>query len=92
MKSQKQSKQGSTATDTSNPNQGWSIIDIYDTRGYMTLAIVPQHPSPFATPNEAQRFVWNQAKQGDDVCRKALQAVASSELSGKSATPRKKHK
>lgn len=63
--------------------QGWALETMYDSRGYVTCAVVPSGPTPFNTPREAMEFVWGRAKEGDLTCRQALSIVSASELAGK---------
>ena len=69
--------------------QGWQLATVYDTRGYFTWAIAPLDGSPHASAFHAQQFVWERAKAGDLVCRRALSLVAASELAGKSKASKK---
>lgn len=70
--------------------QGWKLELIYDARGYFAFAISPTQGSALGSAHLAHMFVWEKAKLGDLVCRRALSIVASSELAGKSAKVRKK--
>lgn len=63
--------------------QGWMLDAVYDLRGYVAEVIFPTQSSPFKTPHEAKAFVWERAKSGDVLCRRALSIVASSELAEK---------
>ena len=58
---------------------GWQLADVYDTRGYWTVAVVPHGPR-FATPHDAHQFVWDCAKRGDKECRDAMSAVVHTEM------------
>ena len=69
--------------------QGWQLATVYDTRGYFTWAIAPLDGSPHASAFHAQQFVWERAKTGDLVCRRALAIVTASELAGKSKSTKK---
>lgn len=71
---------------------GWKLEHIYDTRGYFTFAVVPSPSSKFKNGHEAQQFVWDAAKQGNKLCRRALTIVTQSELVGKSKTAKKARK
>ena len=70
--------------------QGWALVDVYDVRGYFAYMVAPAPNSRMATPYEAAMFVWQRARTGDTVCRRALSLVAASELAGKSSKKRKR--
>ena len=69
--------------------QGWQLVIVYDTRGYFASAVLPTTNSPLPHAGAAQSFVWDRAKAGDRVCRRALAIVTASELAGKSKTAKK---
>lgn len=60
--------------------QGWQIGAVYDTRGYFTRAIVPTSNSPLSTPHDAHQLVWEKAKRGDVLSRKAMSIVVAHEI------------
>ena len=68
--------------------QGWALVEIYDVRGYHSYAVAPAPNSPLASPYDAFQFVWQRARGGDSLCRRALGLIAASELAGKSSTKR----
>jgi hypothetical protein len=70
--------------------QGWTLIEIYDARGYHSYAVAPTASSPLASPYDAFQFVWQRARTGDNLCRRALGLIAASELAGKSSTKRRR--
>lgn len=63
--------------------QGWKLDVVYDLRGYFVQAIVPTRGSRFTTPFEAYQHAWGAAKRGDATARRALSAVAASEMAAK---------
>lgn len=69
---------------------GWSLEFLYDTRGYFTHALMPTRGSLMKSAYEVQKFVWDRAKKGDKLCRRALAIVSASELAGKSKTAGRK--
>lgn len=71
---------------------GWKLEHIYDTRGYFTFVVVPSSSSKFKNGHEAWQFVWDAAKQGNKLCRRALAIVTQSELAGKSKATKKARK
>ncbi|MDH0200694.1 hypothetical protein [Comamonas aquatica] len=71
---------------------GWKLEHIYDTRGYLAFAVVPSSNSKFKNGHEARQFVWDAAKQGNKLCRRALTIVTQSELVGKTKPPKKARK
>lgn len=71
---------------------GWKLEHVYDTRGYLAFAVVPSPGSKFKNGHEARQFVWDTAKQGNKLCRRALTIVTQSELVGKSKTVKKARK
>ena len=70
--------------------QGWLLTTVYDTRGYFTLGILPTKESKLNGAQAALHFVWQRAKAGDIVCRRALSIVNAAELAAK--TPKKAKK
>lgn len=72
--------------------QGWTLADVYDTRGFVAQAVLPTPSSLFATPYQAFQFVWNRAKAGDDTCKRALQIVTADDMRGKSSLRKTKKK
>ena len=60
--------------------QGWSLSPIFDTRGYVSYAVLPIEPSPHRDASAAFAFVWARAKKGDAVCRRALSIITAAEL------------
>lgn len=72
-------------------SQGWMLRPVYDVRGYHTIAAFPvEKASHLKSAHHAQQFIWERAKQGDPICRKALQLIAAAELAGKAKSTRKK--
>lgn len=57
---------------------GWEVVSVYDTRGFVTDAIVPAKGSKLKTPYEAAQHVLERAKAGDKNCQAALRQVAAS--------------
>ena len=68
---------------------GWTLTTVYDTRGYWAEAILPSPGSSLPNAGAAQKFVWEGARTGDALCRRALSIVAASEMAGKTQ-PKKK--
>ena len=68
---------------------GWTLAIVYDTRGYWAQAILPAPNSSLPNAGAAQQFVWDGARVGDALCRRALSIVAASEMAGKSQTKKK---
>lgn len=79
-----------TDEQTHAARQGWMLAPIYDTRGYFCVAVLPTKTSSHTSAGAAFQFVWELAKQGDLVCRRALALVSSSEMAGKSKVAKTK--
>lgn len=60
--------------------QGWQLSPVFDTRGYVSHAVLPTQDSPHRDASVAFSFVWARAKQGDAVCRRALSIITAAEL------------
>ena len=70
--------------------QGWLLTTVYDTRGYFTAGIVPAEGSKLDSAQAALRFVWQRARTGDIVCRRALSIVSAAELAARGSKKAKK--
>lgn len=60
--------------------QGWALITVFDARGYIAETIIPSRTSSLRSSGDARQFVWDRARNGDALCRRALSIVAASEM------------
>jgi len=67
--------------------QGWQLIDTYDISGRWVLAAYPTD-ARLDSPFHAKSFIWEAAKMGDALCRKALSLITASEIGTSTKKPK----